>query len=94
MTTLFTTSTGKIIEYNNTELQNILVNLDATITSATTGNDNVVFIHVNSNILLLMDVAKNYNRKLYEMYDVEWDENNVYNLKFFHKALIPKNQYS
>ena len=66
MTTL-TNSEGLVINYTNEFLDTILLQLNASNNYYTTGNDNIIFIKIGSNKILLLDYTYHINRNIFNI---------------------------
>ena len=68
MTTL-TNSQGKVLTYTNAFIETILLQLNSSNNCYTTGDDDIIFIKIGSNQVLLLDYTYHINRTLSELYN-------------------------
>ena len=79
MTTL-TNSEGRIINYTNEFLETILLQLNSSNNYYTTGDDDVIFIKIGSNKVLLLDYTYHINRNIFQNYIINENIINNYGL--------------
>ena len=80
----FTNSKGTTINLTHIELSNVLVSLNATNTYFVNANNYLVYVRVNTGLLLIMDLYTNMNRKIFELYTIGYDMFNQFLVKFTH----------
>jgi hypothetical protein len=85
MTTTLTNSKGKVFSWSDTELNNILASLNTGDISYYRVRHDIIFIKITSNLLLIFDYTYNFNRIIFENYDIVYHSTNDYNLNFIHK---------
>ena len=83
----FTNSKGKVFNYTETELNNILASLNSGDISYYKVRHDIIFIKINSNLLLIFDYTFNINRIIFNNYDIIYNADNNYNLEFVDKIL-------
>ena len=81
MTTL-TNSEGKILTYTNEFIETIILQLNSSNNYYTTGNDDVIFIKIGSNKVLVLDYTHNINRTIFQNYTINEHTINDYDLEF------------
>ena len=69
MTTL-TNSEGKILTYTSEFIETILLQLNSSNTYYTTGDDDILFINIGSNKVLLLDYTYHINRHIFQNYTI------------------------
>ena len=85
MTTIdFTNSLGYTRSFTEGELISILNNLNSTNTYFSNGLNEIVYIRISLGKLLLVDLNENINRKLFELYSIQYSVGNNFHLKFVH----------
>ena len=91
MTTL-TNSEGLVINYTNEFLDTILLQLNASNNYYTTGNDNIIFIKIGSNKILLLDYTYHINRNIFQYYTI--NENVLIPFKLEYSLNNGSNEYT
>ena len=81
MTTL-TNSEGKALTYTNEFIETILLQLNSSNNYYTTGDDDVIFIKIGVNKLLILDYTYHINRNIFQNYIINENINNEYELEF------------
>ena len=81
MTTL-TNSEGKVLNYTNEYIETILLQLNSSNNYYTAGDDNILFIKIGSNKVLLLDYTYHINRNIFQNYTINEDTINEYGLEF------------
>ena len=81
MTTL-TNSEGKVLTYTNEFIQTTLLQLNSSNNYYTTGGDDIMFIKIGSNKVLLLDYTYHINRIIFQNYTINANTINGYNLEF------------
>mgnify|MGYP003340965473 CR=1 FL=1 len=81
MTTL-TNSEGKALTYTNEFIETILLQLNSSNNYYTTGDDDVIFIKIGINKVLLLDYTYHINRNIFQNYSINENINNEYDLEF------------
>ena len=81
MTTL-TNSEGKILNYTNDFIETILLQLNSSNNYYTTGDDEIIFIKIGSNKLLVLDYTYHINSNLFQNYTINVNLLNPYGLEF------------
>ena len=66
MTTL-TNSEGKILNYTNEFIETILLQLNLSNNYYTTGDDDILFIKIGSNKVLVLDYTYHINRTMFRI---------------------------
>ena len=79
MTTL-TNSQGKILNYTNELIETILLQLNSSNNYYTTGDDDIIFIKIGSNKVLLLDYTYHINRTIFQNYNINENLINNYGL--------------
>ena len=67
MTTL-TNSEGKVLTYTNGFIETILLQLNPSNSCYTTGDDDILFIKIGSNKVLVLDYTYHINRNMFQNY--------------------------
>ena len=62
-----TNSQGKILNYTNELIGTILLQLSSSNNCYTTGDDDIIFIKIGSNKVLLLDDTYHINRTIFEI---------------------------
>ena len=65
-----TNGEGNIITYTNELLETILSRVNSSNTYYTTGDDDVLFIEIGSNITVILDYAYHINRNVVQNYTI------------------------
>ena len=81
MTTL-TNSEGNILNYTNEFIETILLQLNSSNNYYTTGNDDVIFIKIGSNKVLILDYTYHINRTIFQNYNINGNTIDAYGLEF------------
>ena len=81
MTTL-TNSEGKVLNYTNEYIETILLQLNSSNNYYTAGDDNILFIKIGSNKVLLLDYTYHINRNIFQNYTINENTINAYGLEF------------
>ena len=81
MTTL-TNSEGKVLTYTNEFIETILLQLNSSNNYYTTGDDDILFIKIGSNKVLVLDYTYHINRNIFQNYTINENTINDYNLEF------------
>ena len=81
MTTL-TNSEGKILNYTNEFIETIVLQLNSRNNYYTAGDDDVIFIEIGSNKVLLLDYTYHINRTVFQNYSINENKINAYGLEF------------
>ena len=85
MTTIhFTNSLGYTRSFTDGELISILNNLNSTNTYFSNGSNDIVYIRISLGKFVLVDLNDNINRKLFELYSIQYSVGNTFHLKFVH----------
>ena len=79
MTTL-TNSQGKALTYTNELIETVLLQLNPSNNYHTTGNDDILFIKIGSNKLVLLDYIYHIHRTTFQNYTVNENLINIYSL--------------
>ena len=69
MTTL-TNSEGKVLTYTNEFIETILLQLNSSNNYYTTGDDDILFIKIGSNKVLILDYTYHTNRHIFQNYTI------------------------
>ena len=80
--TTFTNSEGKVITYTNELIGTILLQLNSSNNYYTTGDDNILFIKIGSNKVLLLYYTYHINRHIFQNYNINENMINEYGLEF------------
>ena len=62
-----TNSQGKILNYTNEIVETILLQLNSSNNYYTTGDDDIIFIKIGSNKVLLLDYTYHINRTIFKI---------------------------
>ena len=81
MTTL-TKSEGKLLNYTNELIETILLQLNSSNNYYTTGDNDIIFIKIGSNKLLILDYTYHINRNIFQNYTINKNLVNNYDLEF------------
>ena len=81
MTTL-TNSEGKYLTYTNEFVETILLQLYSSNNYYTTGDDDILFIKIGSNKVLILDYAYHINRNVFHNYTINDNLLNSSDLQF------------
>ena len=81
MTTL-TNSQGKVLTYTNEFVETILLQLNASNNYYTTGDDDILFIKIGSNKVLVLDYTYHIDRNVFQNCTINENTINDYNLEF------------
>ena len=81
MTTL-TNSEGKVLTYTNEPIETIILQLNSSNNYYTTGDDDIIFIEICSNKVLLLDYTYHINRTIFQNYTKNENTINEYGLEF------------
>ena len=68
--TTHTNSQGNILNYTNEFIETILLQLNSSNNYYTTGDDDIIFIKLGSNKLLLLDYTYHINRNIVQNYTI------------------------
>ena len=79
MTTL-TNSQGKVLTYTNELIETVLLQLNSSNNYYTTGDDDIIFIKIGSNKVLLLDYTYHINRTIFQNYNINENLINNYGL--------------
>ena len=79
MTTL-TYSEAKVLTYTNEFIETILLQLNPSNNYYTTGDDEVIFIRIGSNKVLVLDYTYHINRNIFHNYTINDNLVNNYDL--------------
>ena len=90
MTTL-TNSEGRVSTYTNELLETIASQLKPSNNYCTTGEQNIIFIKIGSNILLLLDLTHHINRTIFQNYTINAHIANIHNLESILKMELQTN---
>ena len=69
MTTL-TNSEGKVLTYTNEFIETILLHLNSSNNYYTSGDDDILFIKIGSNKVLILDYTYDMNRTIFQNYTI------------------------
>ena len=78
--TTLTNSEGIIFTYTNEFIETILLQLNSSNNYYTTGDDDVLFIKIGSNKVLVLDYTYHINRNIFQNYTTNEDLVNNYDL--------------
>ena len=67
--------------FTKIELDKILLELNVYNSYYVSGNDDIIFVRLSQNSLLILDYEFMFNVKLFEQYSFQWSIENVFNLK-------------
>ena len=84
MTTL-TNSEGKVLTYTNELIETILPQLNSSNNYYTTGDDDILFIKMGSNKVLILYYTYHINRNIFQNYTINENTINDYNLEYIFK---------
>ena len=79
MTTL-TNSEGKVLTYTNELVETILLQLNSSNNYYTTGDDDIKFITIGSNKVLILDYAYHINSNIFQNCTINENTVNDYNM--------------
>ena len=77
-----TNSEGKIVTCTNEFIETILSQLNSSNNYYTTGDNDVLFIKIGSNKVLILDYTYHINRNIFQNYTINVDLVNNYGLEF------------
>ena len=80
MTTL-TNSEGKVLTYTNEFTETILPQLNSRNNYYTNGDDDIIFMKIGSNKVLLLDYTYHINRIVFQSYTINENTINAYGLE-------------
>ena len=75
-----TNSQGKVLTYTNEFIETVLLQLNSSSNYYTTGDDDVMFIKIGSNKVLLLDYTYHKNRTIFQNYNINENIINNYGL--------------
>ena len=81
MTTL-TNSEGKLLTYTDELIGTILLQLNPSNNYYTSGDDDILFIKIGSNKVLVLDYTYHMNRNIFQNYTINKNSLNNYDLEF------------
>ena len=81
MTISFQTASNATKTFTEIELDKILLELNAYNSYYVSGNDDIIFVRLSQNSLLILDYEFMFNVKLFEQYSFQWSIENVFSLK-------------
>ena len=81
MTTL-TDSEGKVLTYTNELIETILLQLNRSHSYYTSGDDDVLFIKIGFNKVLVLDYTYHISRNIFQNYTINRNSLNSYDLEF------------
>ena len=81
MTTL-TNSEGEVLTYTNEFIETILLQLNSSNNYYTTGDDDVLFIKIGSNKVLILYYTYHINRIIFQNYTINVNSLNPFGLEF------------
>ena len=81
MTTL-TNSEGKVLTYTNEFIETILLQLNSSNNYYTAGDDDILFIKIGSNKVLILDYTYHINRNIFQNYTLNKSSLNPFGLEF------------
>ena len=81
MTTL-TNSEGKVLSYTNEFIKTQLLQLTSSNNYYTSGDDDILFIKIGSNKVLILDYTYHINRNIFQNYTINENSLNNYDLEF------------
>ena len=87
MTTL-TNSQGKVLTYTNELIETILLQLNSSDNYYTTGDDDIMFIKIGSNKVLLLDYTYHINRTIFQNHTINENTVNEYGFGFILNSTI------
>ena len=80
MTTL-TNSEGKVLTYTNEFIETILLQLNSSNNYYTSGDDDILFIRIGSNKVLVLNNIYHINRNIFQNYTINVNSLNNYGLE-------------
>ena len=80
--TALTNSEGKLLDYTNEFIETILLQLNSSNNHYTTGDDDILFIKIGSNKVLILDYTYHINRNIFQNYTINENSLNNYDLEF------------
>ena len=81
MTTL-TNPEGKVLTYTNELIDTILLQLNSSNNYYTSGDDDILFIKIGSNKVLVLDHTYHINNNIFQNYTTNENSLNNYDLEF------------
>ena len=81
MTTL-TNSEGKVLTYTNEFIETILLQSNSSNNYYTSGDDDIIFVKIGSNKVLILDYTYHINRNIFQNYSINENLANSYDLEF------------
>lgn len=78
----FINENSQTLTYTYDELNTTLVLLHSSNLYSTTGSNNIAFVRLNENYMLLMDLEYSINKKIYESYTITYSFENIFSLQF------------
>ena len=85
ITTTPTNSEGKVLIYTSELIEAILLQLNPSNNYYTTGVDDILFIKMGSNKVLVLDYTYHINRNTFQNYTINENSLNSYGLEFTFK---------
>ena len=87
-----TNSEGNVLTYTNELIETILPQLNPSNNYYTTGDDDIIFILIGSNKVLLLDYTYHIDRTIFQNHTINENTINNYGLEFILK--YPDNEYT
>ena len=81
MTTL-TNSENKVLTYTNEFIETILLQLNPNNNYYTSGDDDIIFIEIGSNKVLILDYTYHINRNIFQNHTINGNPLSNYDLEF------------
>ena len=76
-----TNSEGQVLTYTNGFIETILLQLNSSNTYYTPGDDDIIFIKIGSNKVLVLDYTYHINRNIFQNYSINKNLVNNYDLE-------------
>ena len=80
--TSITNSEGKLINYENSFIETILLQLNSSNNYYTTGDNDIIFIKIGSSKVLILDYTYHINRNIFQNYTINENIINQFGLEF------------
>ena len=77
-----TNSEGKVLTYTNEFIETFLLQLNPSNNYYTTGDDDIIFIKIGSNKVLVLDYIYHINKTIFQNCTINDNTINDYNLEF------------
>ena len=80
--TALTNSEGKVLTHTNELIETILLQLNSSNNYYTSGDDDILFIQIGSNKVLILDYTHHINRNIFQNFTINENSLNNFDLEF------------